>query len=177
MRMRRQAMAELLIILIPILIMFMGMWYVSGVGRDRVELYLETRGKAEVRASMTGSSPFAKSLTEWNYGSDGIMFSADDCPMYATSDCYGAFIPEVNGSQLPVSSISSRMSHNFVDNLASPIFAVGADLVPETGSKLPMSYQGDDRSKLIETFNVLFGGDAGAEISEDVFIPAMQKGF
>ncbi len=173
-RKRPQAMAEMVVILIPMLIIFMGLWYVSAVGKDRIQLYVNARGEAELFASNTAGTPFTDAIQDWDRGRDGLMFTADDNPIYGV-DYFYSFGPQMTQGSINPNDIDQYLEFNVSQNIASPVFAVGADLVQYKGSKQTFSTQGNDRAQLLKTFQTLFGVDAGETITEEVYIPAMSK--
>ena len=79
-----QAIVEMCICLIPILVIILGMIFVSGLGISNIRAFIEAKGNAELASrgqNVIGGA--GESIYCWNYGDtenneDGLPFTADD---------------------------------------------------------------------------------------------------
>ncbi len=75
-----QAIAEFVISLIAILFVFLGVLAIAVLSMENVTCLVTARSEADVASSLGtsigGASPEA--ILEWDYGADGIPFTADD---------------------------------------------------------------------------------------------------
>ena len=79
-----QAIVEMCICLIPILVVVLGMIFIAGLGISNIRAFIEAKGNAELAArSQSAVGGAGNSILCWNYGDtdnneDGLPFTADD---------------------------------------------------------------------------------------------------
>ncbi|MDD5728611.1 MAG: hypothetical protein PHV59_08615 [Victivallales bacterium] len=82
-----QAVMEMCICLIPILVVLLGMIVISGLGISNIEAFLEAKANAETASRLSGAAGGAgEMIYSWDYGDpdndgDGYPFTADDEPV------------------------------------------------------------------------------------------------
>jgi hypothetical protein len=79
-----QAMVEMCVCLIPILVVMLGMIFISGLGISNIRAFIEAKGNSELASrSQNAIGGAGDSIFFWNYGEtdnsgDGYPFTADD---------------------------------------------------------------------------------------------------
>lgn len=79
-----QAIMEVCVCLIPILVVFLGMIVISGLGISNIQAFLEAKANAEIASRNTNAVGGAgNTIHSWDYGQDGdnLPFTADDQPV------------------------------------------------------------------------------------------------
>jgi len=92
-----QAMVEMCICLIPILVVMLGMIFIAGLGISNIRAFIEAKGNAELASrSQNALGGSGDSIYCWNYGDtdnneDGLPFTADDkiVSLYDVDSEYG----------------------------------------------------------------------------------------
>lgn len=172
---RGQAIAEFVVIMIPLLMIFTAAWFVLLVGRDKGLLFLENRRDTEQDALNAATTGGADHITGWDYGKDEIPFSGDDEVIYGGVDEAAFFSSQLNAEKLSVNQIQHMLKYNLNHYIASPIFAMGAELCMTSKSRPMLESAGEDKSVIIKLVKNLFGKDVDIPLEEKVYYPAMRK--
>lgn len=163
---RGQAVAEMCISLMAIMVVFLGIIVLAGLGISNIRILMDAKNQAEANRSRPPLEGL-RDIFAWHYGSDidvdgdgvpevyALPFDADDTPIYVVeytaqavfesqlnSPQYSAsanFIPGQSGYYdfSPVSAVDSASSYNFARNMPG-LFAAAAGLVSS------QSYIADD---------------------------------
>ncbi len=165
---RGQAVTELVVSLIGILVVFLGLLLISALGIENVRNVIEARAAAD-RAASSGyvGGDRGQYIIDWDYGPDGIPFTADDVPNTAVSSQGDVFIPQLTDSSGEFSLVSSLNGSSYVnprnnfapDLSAVNLFTVAATLSSGTETQNdPLSERGlSDLKEAVRRF--LTGGD------------------
>ena len=152
---RGQAIAEMCIGLIAIMVVFLGVIFIAGLGISNIKIYLGAKNNAEY-ASRNGNSisGAGSSIYSWNYGDytmgdttvTNLPFTANDQIIaVADNDVDNTFNTQItsgkysqgeaNGSYsyLPINALPAEVRNNFTSNLDS-MFLAAADLVQSSSS-------------------------------------------
>jgi hypothetical protein len=94
---RGQAMVEMCVCLIPIMVIVLGMIFVAGLGISNIRAFIEAKGNAELASrSQSAVGGAGDTIFCWNYGDtekneDGLPFTADDkiVSLYDVDSEYG----------------------------------------------------------------------------------------
>lgn len=73
-----QAIAEMCIGLIAIMVVFLGVIFIAGLSISNVQVFVESKNSAEENAHDGTQAGAGENIQDWNYGSDGFPFTADD---------------------------------------------------------------------------------------------------
>ena len=82
-----QAIMEMCVCLIPILVVFLGMIVISGLGISNIQAFIEAKASAEIASRNSNAVGGAgETIHSWDYGDptqdgDGLPFTADDQPV------------------------------------------------------------------------------------------------
>ncbi|HPN85219.1 MAG TPA: hypothetical protein PK821_07795 [Victivallales bacterium] len=81
-----QALAEFVICLIGILIVFSGMLMMTELGVAKVENVISARKSADVNSFSLSGSVYGMPIRTWDVGDDEVQFSEDDNPIGPTDE-------------------------------------------------------------------------------------------
>ena len=107
-------MVEMCVCLIPILVIILGMIFISGLGISNIRAFIEAKGNAELASrGQNAIGGAGDSIYCWNYGDtenneDGLPFTADDriVSLYDVDSEYGTealITAQLNNSEYSVS--------------------------------------------------------------------------
>ncbi len=178
-----QAIVEMSIGLIGIMVIFLGLIFIAGLTISNVKIYLSAKNNAEY--SSRNSSDFSgagDAIYSWNYGADNLPFSADDeieyVPLNDAETVFSSQISdrtysegEVDGSYIymPVDNLHSAAVDNFMIGLDS-LFLSAADLVQSSSTYNESFYTLNSdligTRREIEQLKLNFGNLINIEINE-----------
>lgn len=122
-----QAFAELVICLIPLMMIFVGIWVVAFTGRERIILLNDIRGENEGKYAnnLVNGDHFPAILT-WTTGGDEVPFTPDD-------ECVTGGEPNMSPFADPLlvgnlNRYQGILTHNIIDRLQGPFFVMAADV-------------------------------------------------
>lgn len=174
-RCRYQAFSELIVMMIPIMMIFLGLWFMVSVGSDKVRLFLDSRGETEEKSQFAAEVIGRSHITGWDYGTDKIPFTADDEVIDGNDDSTAIFQETLNTENLPVSTVAPYLKTNMQTLIVGPVFAMGAELIEVEKTKLMLENEGNDRAHLVDVFRQLFGSNIDQQIKESALIPATSR--
>lgn len=122
-RQQGQAIVEMCVCLIPIMVVVLGMIFISGLGISNIRAYIEAKGNAELSSrSQNAMGGAGDTIFCWNYGDtdngeDGLPFTADDkiVSLYDLDSEYGTealITDQLNNSEY--SESFDRGDYNFM---------------------------------------------------------------
>lgn len=150
-----QAIVEMCVCLIPILVVLLGMIFISGLGISNIRAFIEAKGNAELASrSANALGGAGNNIHHWDYGEDededSYPFTADDQPVdfqqagseYGTETLMDLQLNMVQNSESLTGEENSEYifmptalvpyaSNNFSQNLPDTMLAA-ADLVAGT---------------------------------------------
>ncbi len=143
-----QASVELVICMIALLTVALGVICVGGLAISNVKVLTSARSNAEFSSHRDSAGGQGSEISSWDFGSDGVPFSADDLPGIADSSAINAHVfsdssfsaaerPEASGMNyefqpLPEVSYLYRNERNYTSSLSSAGF-LAANLVLGNG--------------------------------------------
>ena len=178
-----QAIVEMCIGLIGIMVIFLGLIFIAGLSISNVKIYLSAKNSAEYLArNSNGFSGAGDAIYSWNYGADNLQFSADDQVEYVPENdaetTFGSQISdrtysegEIDGSYIymPVDSLHLGAVDTFMAGLDS-LFLSAADLVRSSSSYDESFYTLNSdiigNSREIEQLKLNFGNLINININE-----------
>lgn len=170
-----QAFAELVVMLIPILMIFLGIWFVMLVGEQKVRLFLESRMETETLAQYSATVKGTPHILGWDYGPDEIPFTADDRKIEGGNDESALFQGTLNAEKLNVREIAPHIKTNMQNLIVNPVFAMGAELINVEKSERMFPVEEDKRFHFVSVFRALFGNNIDQDVKENAYIPAVSR--
>ena len=95
-RRHRQALTELAVSLVAILIVISGMLLIAGLGIRNVWNVIHARQEAERKSRDGFSSTEGNDIRFWSYGNDNMPFTRDDAAVSSAQDVSGNFLDELD---------------------------------------------------------------------------------
>lgn len=175
-----QALAELAVCLIALLVLLLGFFLISALTMGNVENVIDAREEADKRArdgTLGGES--AQNISHWSYGNRNIPFTADDVPVTQSDALGAAYLNELNipGRNFNLASAGGSAKeylqtyYNPVPNISAVnVFLHAANLSAGT-TKITDPLKKRNLANLREAFERMFGV-TNFEIEDTVFIPA-----
>ena len=123
-----QAIMEMCICLIPILVVLLGMIVISGLGISNIQAFLQAKANAEIASrNINAVGGAGQTIHSWDYGDpvqdgDGLPFTADDQP--------------VNFSQVNAERNTQAIAEQMLNR---PYYSEFPDYYLDTGSILPQN--------------------------------------
>lgn len=175
-----QALAELTVCLIALMVVLLGFFLISALTMGNVENVIDAREEADKRAREgTLGGENAQNISHWAYGNRNIAFTADDTPV-TQSDAYGAKFLEIlriPGEDFTLTSAGGsgkeylQIHYNPVPDISAVnVFLSAANLTAGT-TKITDPLERRNLSNLQEAFNRVFG-ITDFSIVDTVFMPA-----
>jgi len=158
-----QAIAELAVCLIGLLICLLAYFLISAVTQENVENVIESRVIADrsVRKGGTGGDGSAENIAEWNYGNRDIPFTKDDTVKTGASTDGPVFTTELQAENIDLTTLRGTdympSCYNHAYGLSmSKIFLNAADLVEGTATESdPLGKR--SLTSLKDAFKSMFG--------------------
>lgn len=175
-----QALAELAVCLIALMVVLLGFFLISALTMGNVENVIDAREEADKRARKgTLGGENAQNISHWAYGNRNIAFTADDTPV-TQSDAYGAKFLEIlriPGEDFTLTSAGGsgkeylQIHYNPVPDISAVnVFLSAANLTAGT-TKITDPLERRNLSNLQEAFNRVFG-ITDFSIVDTIFMPA-----
>lgn len=74
-----QAIMEMCVCMIPILVVLLGMIVISGLGISNIQAFLQAKANAEIASrNINAVGGAGEAIHSWDYSDDGLPFTADD---------------------------------------------------------------------------------------------------
>ncbi|MCF6176909.1 MAG: hypothetical protein L3J71_14205 [Victivallaceae bacterium] len=178
-----QAIVEMCVGLIGIMVIFLGVIFIAGLGISNVKIYLSAKNNAEyVSRNDSSFSGAGSAIYSWDYGADNLPFSADDqitgVPANDADTVFNSQITdsiysegEVDGSYsyMAINELPASVRNNFTGDLDS-LFLTTADLVQSSSSYSESFYTLNSdiigNSREIEQLKLNFGNLIHVEINQ-----------
>jgi hypothetical protein len=178
-----QAIVEMCVGLIGVMVIFLGVIFIAGLGISNVKIYLSAKNNAEYASRNDSSfSGAGAAIYTWDYGADNLPFSADDQIMaipaneadtvfnsQVTDSIYSEGESDGSYSYMAINELPASVRNNFTGDLDS-LFLATADLVQSTSSYSESFYTLTSdligNSREIEQLKLNFGNLIHVEIDQ-----------
>jgi hypothetical protein len=108
-----QAITEMTVGLVALMAVFLGMLAIGALAVVNVQTLISARGEADERAVNGVLSESGRSIIEWSYGTDGLLFTADDRAVRGGSQPLISFRGEL------VSDLTTDENESYIFNPAN----------------------------------------------------------
>ena len=172
-----QALTELVVCLIPIILIFSGVILIAVLGRANVQNTIQARSQAELGRQTEKEEPMQ--ISDWDYGKDRIPYTSDDQPLtnarfYLAAGDFDTEKDTVPGKYTENVDLQNVFDGGYLSNLPGRVnFTQAANL---TGAKLTVR---DTLSKnKMQFFARMFQihlKSQNIEIKDSVFMPETKE--
>ena len=146
-----QAIAEMTIALIAIMVVFLGVIFAFAIGKANIETLLDCRGEADGYAANGAAGDAGRPIMTWQTGGDERMYTNDDEAVVGTNDNSDLFRGELRSDEVDLVSGFSKsyVKHNFAADIAdySMLFLRMANLTSYEKSVDPATEAGIEELK------------------------------
>ena len=176
-----QAISELAVCLIGLLVVLLGFLLLSTLSQEGVTNVIAARQDADKNArngqSSVGSSSTLENISHWDYGPRGVPFNRDDTPVKATNNSGSVFFGQLtdNGGKF---DFKTAGNDSWLPEYYNPLKKLQKDdilldaanlTVGSSTEKDPLGKRGLESIK--NAARIILGGRADFEVTDYVFMP------
>ncbi len=170
-----QAIAELTIGLMVIMVVLVGVIFISLVGSENIRTVISARENAELQS---GTSSNSKYISTWDYGEDNIPFTSDDQETLASFEYQQTYSDLLQNDGFDLKTDNYTTEAQFVKPFTSPdsesLFTNAVDLIAYQGNQDNVQNTIDElnlKNALQKIFNINGNIDLSSQESNKVYMP------